>query len=69
MDIEFDYANASKSPEGVPLELLDLRRREAIEERPSRPWVVLVTGLNGVRKTTAPYEPWFEDTLADSAGP
>ena len=31
-----------------------------------RPWVVLVTGLNGVRKTTAIYEPWFEDALAEA---
>ena len=31
-----------------------------------RPWVVLVTGLNGVRKTTAIYEPWFEAALAEA---
>ena len=31
-----------------------------------KPWVVLVTGLNGVRKTTAIYEPWFEAALKEA---
>ena len=31
-----------------------------------RPWVVLVTGLNGVRKDDAIYEPWFEAALAEA---
>ena len=29
----------------------------------SKPWVVLVTGLNGIRKTTSIYEPWFKRAL------
>eukprot|EP00929_Paragymnodinium_shiwhaense_P011343 TRINITY_DN11694_c0_g1_i10.p1 TRINITY_DN11694_c0_g1~~TRINITY_DN11694_c0_g1_i10.p1 ORF type:complete len:462 (-),score=68.41 TRINITY_DN11694_c0_g1_i10:132-1517(-) len=28
-----------------------------------KPWVVLVTGLNGIRKTTCMYQPWFKDVL------
>ena len=32
-----------------------------------RPWVVLVTGLNGVRKTTAIYEPWTLAADCDGA--
>mmetsp|Transcript_24096 Transcript_24096/g.74265 ORF Transcript_24096/g.74265 Transcript_24096/m.74265 type:complete len:449 (-) Transcript_24096:31-1377(-) len=31
-----------------------------------RPWVVLVGGLNGIRKTTTTYEPWFADALAEA---
>lgn len=29
----------------------------------SKPWVVLVTGLNGIRKTTSVYQPWFPQVL------
>ena len=29
-----------------------------------KPWVVLVTGLNGIRKTSSVYEPWFRRVLA-----
>eukprot|EP00667_Euglena_gracilis_P006501 EG_transcript_6563 len=29
-----------------------------------RPWAVLITGLNGIRKTTAVYQPWFQQALA-----
>ena len=28
-----------------------------------KPWIVLVTGVNGIRKTTTIYEPWFEKVL------
>ena len=38
-------------------------RRSNTDEKP---WVVLVTGLNGVRKTTAIYEPWFEAALKEA---
>lgn len=31
-----------------------------------KPWAVLVTGVNGIRKTTALYEPWFETALAEA---
>eukprot|EP00930_Biecheleria_cincta_P047221 TRINITY_DN32684_c0_g1_i1.p1 TRINITY_DN32684_c0_g1~~TRINITY_DN32684_c0_g1_i1.p1 ORF type:complete len:444 (+),score=72.88 TRINITY_DN32684_c0_g1_i1:54-1385(+) len=29
----------------------------------SKPWVVLVTGLNGIRKTTCMYQAWFKEVL------
>jgi hypothetical protein len=31
-------------------------------ERPAsvKPWAVLVTGVNGIRKTTSIYQPWFQ---------
>ena len=28
-----------------------------------KPWIVLVTGLNGIRKTTSLYQPWFQELL------
>lgn len=31
-----------------------------------KPWVVLVAGLNGIRKTTALYEPWMATVLAEA---
>lgn len=33
-----------------------------------RPWIVLVTGLNGVRKTTSLHQPWFKAVLAEALG-
>ena len=33
-----------------------------------RPWAVLVTGLNGIRKTTSVYQPWFQEALAAALG-
>eukprot|EP00808_Paulinella_micropora_P006020 g11364.t1 len=42
----------------------------AQQQQPSyRPWVVLVCGLNGVRKTTATYQSWFPELLARSLRP
>ena len=32
------------------------------------PWIVLVSGLNGIRKTTALTQPWFEDVLREALG-
>eukprot|EP00168_Porphyra_purpurea_P007378 TRINITY_DN1923_c0_g1_i3.p3 TRINITY_DN1923_c0_g1~~TRINITY_DN1923_c0_g1_i3.p3 ORF type:complete len:246 (+),score=85.46 TRINITY_DN1923_c0_g1_i3:498-1235(+) len=32
----------------------------------TRPWAVLVTGVNGIRKTTSLYQPWFPSLLATS---
>lgn len=29
----------------------------------SKPWVVLVTGVNGIRKTSSVYQPWFQEAL------
>jgi len=33
-----------------------------------RPWAVLIAGLNGVRKTTSVYQPWFREALGDALG-
>ena len=33
-----------------------------------RPWVVLVSGLSGVRKTTSLYQPWFQEVLFEALG-
>lgn len=30
------------------------------------PWAVLVTGVNGIRKTTSIYQPWFRDVLKEA---
>jgi len=30
------------------------------------PWAVLVTGVNGIRKTTSMYQPWFSDVLQEA---
>lgn len=35
----------------------------ASREESDKPWVVLVTGLNGIRKTTSAYQPWFNQAL------
>ena len=34
-----------------------------------KPWVVLVTGLNGIRKTTAMQQPWFAELLFEALSP
>lgn len=31
-----------------------------------QPWAVLVTGVNGIRKTTSMYQPWFPELLAEA---
>jgi hypothetical protein len=38
--------------------------------RPSSvlPWVVLVTGVNGIRKTSSVYQQWFKQALKDALG-
>jgi len=38
---------------------------EAGASRPAKtkPWVVLVSGLNGIRKTTSVHQPWFQSCL------
>eukprot|EP00534_Pseudo-nitzschia_fraudulenta_P011611 CAMPEP_0201211620 /NCGR_PEP_ID=MMETSP0851-20130426/182652_1 /ASSEMBLY_ACC=CAM_ASM_000631 /TAXON_ID=183588 /ORGANISM="Pseudo-nitzschia fraudulenta, Strain WWA7" /LENGTH=440 /DNA_ID=CAMNT_0047500579 /DNA_START=177 /DNA_END=1499 /DNA_ORIENTATION=- len=37
-------------------------------DRPSdhKSWAVLVTGVNGIRKTTSMYQPWFGDLLSEA---
>lgn len=32
------------------------------------PWVVLITGLNGIRKTTSVHQPWFQQLLRQALG-
>ncbi|CAE8632479.1 unnamed protein product [Polarella glacialis] len=32
----------------------------------AKPWVVLVSGVNGIRKTTSLYQPWFREVLAQA---
>jgi len=34
-----------------------------------KPWAVLVTGVNGIRKTTSIYQPWFEELLSEALCP
>ena len=34
----------------------------------SKPWAVLVTGVNGIRKTTSMYQPWIKEALATALG-
>lgn len=36
------------------------------ESQNDKPWVVLVTGVNGIRKTTSVYQSWFPALLAES---
>ena len=36
--------------------------------RSDAPWVVLVTGLNGIRKTTSMQQPWFNEVLGEALG-
>ena len=38
----------------------------AAKHASSQPWAVLVTGVNGIRKTSAIYQPWFPDLLAEA---
>ena len=37
----------------------------SLSESP-KPWVVVVCGLNGIRKTTSIYQPWFQDLLRNA---
>eukprot|EP00565_Helicotheca_tamesis_P002220 CAMPEP_0185733744 /NCGR_PEP_ID=MMETSP1171-20130828/20388_1 /TAXON_ID=374046 /ORGANISM="Helicotheca tamensis, Strain CCMP826" /LENGTH=443 /DNA_ID=CAMNT_0028403547 /DNA_START=303 /DNA_END=1634 /DNA_ORIENTATION=- len=32
----------------------------------NKPWAVLVTGVNGIRKTTTVYQPWFNELLTEA---
>ena len=43
----------------------------AAMERPTdqKPWAVLVTGVNGIRKTTSIYQPWFPQLLSEALVP
>lgn len=39
---------------------------QAAASRAAKPWVVLVTGVNGIRKTSAVYQPWFKRALSQA---
>ncbi|KAL7548994.1 hypothetical protein ACHAWF_012262 [Thalassiosira exigua] len=42
-------------------------KRKATEDKPAKPsWAVLVTGVNGIRKTTSMYQPWFSAVLSEA---
>jgi len=44
---------------------------EAAAARPegTKPWAVLVSGLNGIRKTSSIYQPWFQRVLQEAIQP
>jgi hypothetical protein len=44
------------------------QKAAAARSSSAKPWVVLVTGLNGIRKTTSIYQPWFKKVLLDALG-
>ena len=44
------------------------KRQLQLKQKGMKPWVVLVTGLNGIRKTTAMQQPWFKDVLLEALG-
>jgi len=38
----------------------------AAVEGNGKPWAILVTGVNGIRKTTSVYQPWFQQLLNEA---
>jgi len=40
-----------------------------INNKSNKPWAVLVTGVNGIRKTTSIYQPWFSEVLKEALIP
>ena len=49
--------------------VVDGRWEEAVSAKPTSPdkaWVVLVTGLNGIRKSTSLAQPWIQDALVEA---
>ena len=39
---------------------------QALDQPGYHPWAVLVTGVNGIRKTTSMYQPWFPQVLSEA---
>ena len=39
---------------------------DASKQSKDKPWAVLVTGVNGIRKTTSIYQPWFDSLLKEA---
>ena len=42
------------------------RADSSMNDQRDSPWAVLVTGVNGIRKTTSVYQPWFADVLSEA---
>jgi len=40
-----------------------------INNKLNKPWAVLVTGVNGIRKTSSIYQPWFSEVLKEALIP
>ncbi|GFH43982.1 hypothetical protein CTEN210_00456 [Chaetoceros tenuissimus] len=38
----------------------------ASSRKEGKPWAILVTGVNGIRKTTSVYQPWFQPLLSEA---
>ena len=38
----------------------------ASSRKDGKPWAILVTGVNGIRKTTSVYQPWFQQLLSEA---
>eukprot|EP00607_Mallomonas_marina_P004399 CAMPEP_0182436910 /NCGR_PEP_ID=MMETSP1167-20130531/84369_1 /TAXON_ID=2988 /ORGANISM="Mallomonas Sp, Strain CCMP3275" /LENGTH=431 /DNA_ID=CAMNT_0024629591 /DNA_START=1 /DNA_END=1296 /DNA_ORIENTATION=+ len=43
-------------------------KRAKYNKSSAKPWVVLITGLNGIRKSTSVYQPWFKEVLHQALG-
>ena len=43
-----------------------LEHAKSREKGNNKPWAVLVTGVNGIRKTTSIYQPWFTKVLGEA---
>jgi hypothetical protein len=61
-------SSGSSAPAPAPATPRDLFTGEAPTPRASRPWVVVICGLNGIRKTTSVYQPWFQQLLRSALG-
>jgi hypothetical protein len=44
----------------------DNASRKSTSVNVNHPWAVLVTGVNGIRKTTSMYQPWFSKVLQEA---
>jgi hypothetical protein len=51
------------------LAFANMRNDDQSKRFEKTPWAVLVTGVNGIRKTTAMYQPWFSEALYEALTP
>ncbi|KAL7517124.1 hypothetical protein ACHAWX_002075 [Stephanocyclus meneghinianus] len=51
------------------LAFASMRNDDKLKRFEKTPWAVLVTGVNGIRKTTAMYQPWFSKALYEALIP